>query len=107
MKKEGIRSAINIDESLILAGNGQKCAIAETFQGISLSLGAVHRMGWINLGSPKMHGFKRLSEYLINLARADGVDYARQDHLKHGAAFSLVSGLDPSAVGNGDLLHDR
>jgi hypothetical protein len=61
MKKEGIRSAINIDESLILAGNGQKCAIAKTLQGISLSLGAVHRMGWINLGSPKMHGLKPLA----------------------------------------------
>ena len=61
MKKKGIRSAINIDESLILAGNGQKCAIAKTLQGISLSLGAVHRMGWINLGSPKMHGLKPLA----------------------------------------------
>ena len=45
--------------------------------------------------------------YLINLARVGNVDYARQDHLKHGAPFSLVAGLDPAAVGNGDLLHDR
>ena len=56
VKQEGLTGAAHIDQVLLLSGNGQKGAVVQALEGVALSLRAVHRMGWIDLWSPEMHG---------------------------------------------------